>query len=376
MIYNTFGSTGIEVSAIGFGGMRFENQDDLDACASLVKTAYDEGINYFDTAPAYGKSEDIFGAAFKEMNKTRTRKPFYVSTKSSESDPEKIRKDLQNSLTRMNLDYIDFYHCWCVLSLDAYRSRKAAGALAEFERLKDQGLIRHICVSTHMPGTDITLMLQDYPFEGILLGYSVMNFAYRDAALETAAKLGLGVTVMNPLGGGIIPRNPARFAFIKTRPDETVVQAALRFLINDPRITIALVGFSSRKQLDEALVAVDAYLPIPPATISKIRDGLNESFNELCTACRYCQDTCPNGIPVAKMMDVYNYYALSSTMDMINRLRWHWGIELKDHHLDKCDECRKCEDACTQNLPICHRLKVICAEVEKFLKADAAKKNQ
>jgi len=42
MIYNTFGSTGIEVSAIGFGGMRFENQDDLDGCAALVKAAYDE----------------------------------------------------------------------------------------------------------------------------------------------------------------------------------------------------------------------------------------------------------------------------------------------------------------------------------------------
>jgi len=345
MIYNTFGSTGIEVSAIGFGGMRFENQDDLDGCAALVKAAYDEGINYFDTAPAYGKSEDIFGEAFKEMKKNREQKPFYVSTKSSESDPEKIRKDLQNSLTRMNLDYIDFYHCWGVLSLDAYRSRKAAGALGEFEHLKDQGLIRHICVSTHMPGTDIALMLRDYPFEGVLLGYSIMNFAYREDALETAAKLGLAVTVMNPLGGGIIPQNPACFAFVKTRPDETVVQAALRFLINDPRITIALVGFSSRKQLDEALTAVDGYLPFSPATISKIRDGLNESFNDLCTACRYCRDACPNGIPVAKMMDVYNYYALSGIMDMINRLRWHWGIELNDHCLGKCTECRQCEDA-------------------------------
>ena len=144
MIYNTYGSTGIEVSAVGFGGMRFENQDDIDTYASLVKAAYDDGINYFDTAAGYGKSEEIFGVAFKQMNKTRDQKPFYVSTKSSKADPAEVRKDLETSLKRMNLEYIDFYHFWCILSLDEYRSRKAAGALAEFERLKDEGLIKHI----------------------------------------------------------------------------------------------------------------------------------------------------------------------------------------------------------------------------------------
>jgi predicted aldo/keto reductase-like oxidoreductase len=226
MIYHRYGSTGIEVSAVGFGGMRFENQDDVGTCASLVKAAYDKGINYFDTAPAYGKSEDIFGVAFKQMNKTRDSKPFYVSTKSSNTDADKIRKDLENSLKRMNLDHIDFYHFWCILSLDEYRRRKAGGALAEFERLKNEGLIRHICVSTHMTGPEIGEMLHDYPFEGVLLGYSAMNFAYREVGLEAATKLDLGVAVMNPLGGGIIPNNPDRFGFVKTRVEETVVEAA------------------------------------------------------------------------------------------------------------------------------------------------------
>ena len=59
MLYNTYGSTGVKVSAIGFGGMRFPDQDDTDACASLVKAAYDAGVNYFDTASGYGKSEEL-----------------------------------------------------------------------------------------------------------------------------------------------------------------------------------------------------------------------------------------------------------------------------------------------------------------------------
>ena len=50
MIYRTYGQTGIEVSAIGCGGMRFEDQNDVDGCASLIKTAYDKGVTFFDTA--------------------------------------------------------------------------------------------------------------------------------------------------------------------------------------------------------------------------------------------------------------------------------------------------------------------------------------
>ncbi len=67
MIYKTFGKTNLKTSAIGFGGMRFNDQNDKDYCASLVKAAYDAGINYFDTAPGYGKSEELFGVALKEM---------------------------------------------------------------------------------------------------------------------------------------------------------------------------------------------------------------------------------------------------------------------------------------------------------------------
>jgi len=374
MIYHKYGQTGIDVSAIGFGGMRFDDNDDIDTCAALVKAAYDKDINYFDTAPGYPRSEEVFGLAIKEMKKARAQKPFYVSTKTSKVEASEIRRDIETSLTKMNLDYIDFYHLWCILSFDAYRERKNKGALAEFERLKDEGLIRNICVSTHMTGPDVGLMLKDYPFEGVLLGYSAMNFAYRDAGLDAAARLNRAVVVMNPLGGGIIPQHPDRFTFVKTRLEETIVQAALRFLINDPRITISLVGFSNQKQLTEALSAVEGFEPIGPDAIRRIRNSLSRAFNELCTCCGYC-DNCPQGIPIPKVMDTYNHYILTGDqLETINRLRWHWGIALEDNQLDKCTECGQCEDACTQKLPICERIKLLRAEVENFLEKEAAKK--
>ncbi len=373
MIYHKYGSTGIDLSAIGFGGMRFENQNDVDACASLLKSAYDAGINYFDTAPGYGKSEDLYGVALKEMKKTRDEKPFYVSTKTMKAEPKEIREQLEVSLKRMNIDYIDFYYVWYVLTLEAYKGRKVKGALKEFERLKEEGLIKHICVSTHMIGTDIGEMLQDYPFDGVLLGYSVMNFPFRDAGLDSAAKLNRGVAVMNPLGGGIIPQYPDRFDFVKSKEEETVVESALRFLINDPRITVSLVGFSNQNDLAEAIRAVDGYQPIPKEKIQEIRDSLQGAFNELCTGCRYC-DNCPEGVPVPKMMDAYNHYMLRDMpVAMVERLIWHWGIGPESDLIRNCIQCGNCEDACTQKLPIIERLAQIKIEADKSLAKHADK---
>jgi len=375
VIYREYGKTGIKVSAIGFGGMRFEDQQDTQACASLVKAAYDADINYFDTAPGYGKSEELFGAAFKEMKKTRAKKPFYVSTKTFAAEPDMVRKELETSLERMGLDYIDFYHVWCIMSLDAYHQRKTAGVLKEFEKLKDQGLIKNICVSTHMTGADIGTMLSDYPFDGILLGYSVMNFTYRQAGLDAAALNNMGLVIMNPLGGGIIPRHPEKFDFVKTQQDETVVDAALRFLIDDSRISVALVGLSSEKQLAEAINAVDGYKPISADNRQKIYQGLQSSFNELCTSCGYC-DNCPQEIPVLKMMDIYNQHVLADRMEMINRIRWYWGIELENELnaiIDKCTRCGQCEQACTQKLPICERMDFIKAKAAEFVKEQQKK---
>ena len=371
MLFKTCGEGGSNLSVIGFGGMRFPDQNDVDRCAALVRYAYDRGINYFDTAPGYGRSEELFGVAFETMLKERAKRPFYVASKTFGGDPASVRRDLETSLTRLKLDCIDYYHMWCILTPEAYAERKGNGALKEFERLKAEGLVRHLCVSTHMTGADIAPMLADYPFESVLLGYSAMNFAYREAGIAAAAAAGRGVVVMNPLGGGIIPREPDRFAFVRTRLEESVVQGALRFIIADPRITVALVGFSSTAEVDEAISAVDGYRPLSREQIAAIRAGLTASFNELCTGCQYC-DECPQGIPIPRYLDAYNHMVLGKgPQDMLNRMRWHWGLPQDTTLLDRCNQCGRCEAACTQKLPIRNRLADIRLAISKA--QDAAK---
>jgi len=367
MIYNKYGNTNIMVSAIGMGGMRFQNQDDIQANAQIVKAAYDKGINYFDTAPGYGRSEEIYGQAFKQMKKTRSEKPFYAATKSMEKTPDGVKKDLHTSLERLNLDYIDFFHLWCVITLEEYAERKKIGVLKELEKLKEQGLIRHICVSTHLPGDDIAKLLSDFPFDGVLLGYSAMNFPFREKGIQAAADSNIAVAVMNPLGGGIIPNHPDIFDFLRSTPDETVNEAALRFLINDKRITTALVGFSSLEHVDEAVSAVDGFTAIDDERIAQIKNSLNENFNELCTGCRYC-DICPEDIPVPKLMDAYNHKLLDPSEPITQYLSMYWSIKPDNNILYACTECGKCEQACTQHLPVRERIKQIAQEANASLK--------
>ena len=92
MIYNQYGKTGKRVSAVGFGGMRFDTSKPEAENAELLLYAQSKGINYFDTAPEYcnDRSKDIFGIALKQMADTRDQ--WYVSTKDSPAHPNRQRK--------------------------------------------------------------------------------------------------------------------------------------------------------------------------------------------------------------------------------------------------------------------------------------------
>jgi predicted aldo/keto reductase-like oxidoreductase len=359
MWYKPFGKTGKEISVVGFGGMRFEKPSDLDTSAETVLHAYAKGINYFDTAPGYcdSKSEEIIGTAVTHM------KPgtFYVSTKSNKSDGGALRKDLEQSLRRLKVEKLDFFHIWWVLSLDAWRQRVAGGAVEAAFKAKEEGLIDHVMLSSHMPSDELKQTLTEAPFEGVTLGYCAINFPFREEAVNYAGENGLGVVTMNPLGGGTIPQNPERFEFLKGPQDRSVVEAAIRFNVSNPHITAALVGFGNKAHVDEAAEAVRDFRPYAPAHVEAIRSKVMTSFNGLCTGCGYCLP-CPAGVAIPKMMDAYNQRMLSNgggTDAVMGRLKWHWGLEAQA--ANACTQCGLCEQRCTQRLAIRERLSDITA---------------
>ena len=358
MLYREYGQTGKKVSLLGFGGMRFAHIDDHDECVRLMLTAAKGGVNYFDTAPDYFgiKSETVFGKGFAELR--RRKLPFYCATKTFASAQGAIRREIDAQLKRLDIPAIDFYHVWCITSLDGWQGRKKDGILNTFRKLKEEGLIRHICVSSHLINDDIKELLLEGVFEGVLFGYSAYNFQSRQAAFDVIREKKLGAVVMNPLGGGVIPQNPERFGFLR-RPGESTVSGALRFLWDHPGISVTLVGFDTVPHVKEALAAMEGYKPRTKAQLAALKARAGASLEGICTGCAYCDD-CPQGIPIPKFMDAYNQRILNGKggKDPVDsRLRMHW--DLKRGIAGKCTACGKCEKACTQHIEIIKRLKEI-----------------
>ena len=358
MLYREYGLTGKKVSLLGFGGMRFAHIDDYEECVRTMVTAAEGGVNYFDTAPDYFgiKSEMVYGKAFAEFR--RRKLPFYSATKTFASEPDKIRREIDAQLKRLNVSAIDFYHIWCIASLENWQSRKKDGALKTFIKLKEEGLIRHICVSSHLMGDEIKELLMEGVFEGVLFGYSAYNFKTRQPAFDAIRAKKLGAVVMNPLGGGVIPQNPQLFGFLR-RDNEDIVTAALRFLWDHPEISVTLVGFENEKQVKDALTAMAGYKQRTASQLEEVKAGANASLEGICTGCAYC-DSCPQNIPIPKFMDAYNQRVLRPNEEkdpLISRLSMHWKLERSV--AGKCTACGKCEKACTQHINIIERLKEI-----------------
>lgn len=355
---NPYGQTHKRLSLIGFGGMRLPNPANHDEGIALLHAARHAGINYFDTAPNYceDQSEIIFGKAIRTLPPAAT--PFYVSSKSYHAKAADFRRGLETSLSRLGLSQITFFHIWCVMSPEDWHARVAGGALREALRAKEEGLIGHLCVSTHMRGPDIAQMLADHPeIEGVTLGYCAINFPYRRAGVAAARQLRRGVVAMNPLGGGLIPRHAAHFDFIRGTNDPDVVTAALRFLASDPGITTALVGFNSLPEIEAAVHAVADLPPYTPEHLAQIQANIEEKFDAMCTGCGYCLP-CPQNIPIPQYMETHNHLQLGASPDAArNRLQYHW--ELTPHQAANCMECGHCEVRCTQHLPIIQRLNTI-----------------
>jgi hypothetical protein len=347
-----YGKTGINLSVIGFGAMRFPKPERTDEMAEIVRHAHRRGINYFDTAPYYcdDKSEEIMGCAFS----TLPRDSFYCSTKCAAASGDELRQSLERSLQRLRVSHIDFFHIWCLLKPEHLEERRTGGAIAALIKAKDEGMVKHVVVSTHLSGAEIVPVLESGWFEGVTLGYNALNFPFRQEGLAAAARLSLGVTTMNPLGGGMIPRNAERLAFLKGPQDRDVVQAALRFNLSEPAVTVALVGFASTNEVDQAVDAVEGFTPHSAERVQRIKEEIAASFNGFCTGCGYCLP-CPENVPIPQFMDAYNQKILDNGDAVIrDRLKWHWG--LAPDQASACVQCEQCEERCTQHLPIRERL--------------------
>lgn len=369
MLYTEYGKTGKRVSQVGFGGMRFDTNRDKEENVELVRYANRKGITYFDTAPGYcsDQSEDIFGLAFRDMPGD-----FLVSTKAMPVEydtADKARQAVEQSLTRLGVEKINFYHIWCLRKMEHYHlAMRPGGQYEGLRQCQEEGLIEHIVFSSHQPGEQIRKILAEGYMEGVLLGMNILNFPYRWEGVRAASESGCGTVAMNPLAGGMIPQHEDKLKFLSMQCGESPTEAALRFAVSCPYLDIALVGFSEKTQVDIACRVADQCEPFSEKALEDIQKHLSSNMNEICTACGYC-DGCPQNIPIPAYMQFYNQKQMFGTSDeeMKKSLpgQRNWGmLAARQAEAGDCIDCKLCEEKCTQHINIVDRLHEI-AQWEK-----------
>lgn len=365
MKYKDFGKTGKNVSVLGFGAMRLpmiKDQVDQEQTNAMIQKAIDSGINYFDTGSFYcnGQSEKALGIAVKNLDRSK----IYLSTKYPETDAtaEELRQKFEKSLKEMNQEYIDFYHFWGI-DWKRYTEKLQYAPLKEALKLKDEGLIKHLSFSFHSDNPDDLIKLVDTgQFETVLCQYNLLDRS-NEKGIAYAAEKGMGVAIMGPVGGGRLAGPSKIFNnMLGNKKFVSTPELAMRFVFNNPNITMTLSGMSTMEQLlgNIKIANMDVYLNEADNQLLEQAMQENKKLADLyCTGCKYCLP-CPQKVNIPLVFELFNYYnvydipeaAISGYRDLTEGREW-----LEGKNASFCIECGVCEGKCPQRINIIDNLK-------------------
>ena len=369
MQYTEFGGTGIQVSRLGFGCMRFPSREvdgrkvfDEEESIRMMHRAMELGVNYFDTAPGYceKQSEIIVGKALKGR-----RDKVYLSTKypSEEASGDDLERKLETSLKKLDTDYIDFYHMWGI-SLKTFVERLDTpdGPMARARKLRDAGVIRHISFSFHdAPENMIEIIRRgEGVFASVLCQYNLLDRANEDA-IAYAHEQGLGVTIMGPVGGGRLGAPSKVIQDLLPGKVQSSAEMALRFVMNNRNVNIALSGMSSMDMVEENAAVASNMEPLTPEEEARIAASLEENrrlADLYCTGCNYCMP-CPKGINIPEIFKMMNYHRVYGLTKFARDNYARIGKEpwLNFQNAAACVQCGACEKKCPQHLHIREQLR-------------------
>lgn len=282
MNYRTFGRTALRVSEVGLGGggasrIGLATGSTPQQAISLIRRSFELGINYFDTADNYG-TEEVIGEALRGH-----RDEVVISTKvyprmedASLLTREALRPALEASLHRLQTDFVDVYHLHGVTKKDyEYCQREL---LPELEKLKQQGLVRHLGIternSSDSSHTMLELALEDNAWDVIMVGFNLFNQSAREVVFPNTVARSIAVEVMASARNQfsrpdlfakdltrLVDDGVVRFenfdradplAFLKSLgSDVSLTDASYRFAAHEPGVHVVLVGTGNREHLEQ-----------------------------------------------------------------------------------------------------------------------------
>ncbi len=363
------------ISLLGYGCMRYpmkKNQINKELAFSQMKLAYDNGVNYYDTAYIYhgGKSEVILGEFITKYN---LRKDIFIADKLPTflvKKADQIDVFFNTQLTRLATDYIDYYLMHMLTCFEDWQKLKDFKIEKFIEDKKKSGAIKYIGFSFHGRKEEFIKILEDYKWDFCQIQFNYLD-EYNQAGLEglkRAEELEIGVVVMEPLRGGSLANNvPNKVKEImkKERPKVSSAYLALRFVMNHTGVKTVLSGMNEDIHIKDNINAASITTPNSMTkeeieVIENIKNVYKELMKVPCTGCNYCMP-CPVGVAIPEVFNDYN--SINYFGNKTGVVKFQYALKCtgmfgsKTRGANACINCGKCIKRCPQRINIPSKLK-------------------
>ena len=233
MQYVNFGTTGLQISRLGFGGIPIQRIDQ-PGTRELLIAAHKAGINYIDTARAYTVSEAWIGQSLEEAG---LRDDFILATKCRALTKADMEAEIATSLKNLRTDHIELFQ-FHNPSLDGLKTILApGGAMEALLEAKARGIVGHIGITAHLAAVFEAAL--DIPeIETIMFPYNIVEQQGREL-IDRCAAAGKGFIDMKPLAGGAIEDG----------------RLALRYVLSNPAVTVSIPGMATVEELNAIMTA-------------------------------------------------------------------------------------------------------------------------
>ena len=329
--------TGLKVNKNGFCALPIQRISKEDAVVLLQK-AFQNGINYFDTARAYSDSEEKMGAALHEV-----RDQIIISTKTAAQNGKDFWKDLEMSLEKLQTDYIDLYQfhnpAFCPKPGDGSGLYEAA------LEAKEQGKIRHIGITNHRIAVAKEAVLSGL-YETLQFPFSYLASEEEVELVELCRQKEVGFIAMKGLAGGLIHNSASAYAFM-CQPQFAHVEP--------------IWGIQREWELDEFLSYQEQAPELNEALLAEIQKDKDQLAGEFCRGCGYCMP-CPAGI------EINNCARMSLMLRRAPQEAWlpeEWQEKMKK--IENCLHCGSCMKKCPYGLNTPELLKRNYEDYKTFL---------
>ena len=371
---------GNKLSVLGFGCMRFKKKVgriQMQEAERQVMAAFNNGVNYFDTAFIYPGSESAIGEIFEKNN---IRDKVYIATKLPPQlmrSTEILDKLFNEQLKRLRTDHIDFYLMHMMADIKVWERLKSIGIEKWIEDKKASGAIRQVGFSYHGGSEMFCKIIDAYDWDMCLIQYNYMDEHTQAGrkGLYHAHTKGIPVMIMEPLRGGKLVKDLPKEAediFAAHPVQHTPAQWAFRWLWNQPEVGVVLSGMNSDEMVADNIktaceTEIGEITADDEAMLKNVVKAINAKMKVACTGCNYCIP-CPQGINISAVFSAYNRrYSKNKLAGFKEYVKCTTG---KNSPASACIGCGKCETHCPQSIEIRAQLK----EAEKEFETPAYKK--